>query len=250
MVKLGTLEWTIQRHGKLGLRDKLAMTAQAVIAKVATNKRLAANIKLRHIEVDEIVPPDSAIARETMKICETASPPFLFNHCLRAYFWARLLDNRAKPFDNEALFTAFMLHDMGLTDSYRLSNERERCFTIVGARMAEEFGQKYGWSDRRTRLAANAITLHLNVTVDPCHGREAEMLRIGSGADVAGLGMDVLHDDQIAMVCAKFPRLKLKDEMSSVLSIETQERPGCRIAFLQQKLGFSELIRRAPMFKE
>ena len=78
------------------------------------------------------------------------------------------------------------------------------------------------------------------------------MLRAGSAADVAGLGLDVLQHDRISNVCAKYPGLELKRDMSSLLDIGTRERPGCgcRIAFLQQKLGFSERIRCAPMFRE
>jgi HD domain len=250
MAKLGTLQWVEQTHGRLGLRDKLALVAQGVKAKAATRKRMAANVKFRHREVDDILPPDSAIAREAMAMCEAASAPFLFNHSLRAYFWARLLDDGSKPFDDEAVFTAIMLHDMGLTDSHRLKGTDDQCFTLVGAQMAEELGARHNWDGHRCALAANAITLHLNVIVDPAHGKEAEMVRAGSGGDVAGLGLDVLHKDQIDHVCARHPRLGFKSEILPVLAIEEHARPACRIAFMNAKLGFAGLVVNAPMFSE
>jgi hypothetical protein len=250
MAKLGTLQWVEQTQGKLGLRDKLALVAQGVKAKAATRKRMAAEYKVRYREVDDILPPDSAIAREAMAMCEEASAPYLFNHCLRAYFWARLLDDGCKPFDDEAVFTAIMLHDMGLTDAHRLQGSNQQCFTLVGARMAEDLGARHDWNGRRTALAANAITLHLNVIVDPQHGREAEMVRAGSGGDVAGLGLDMLHNDQIETVCSKHPRAGFKDSIIPVLAIEQVQRPACRIAFMNSRLGFAELVANAPMFLE
>ena len=250
MGRIGTFEWVEQTGGKLGLADKLTIVAQGVKAKAATNKRMKAGVRIRHKEVEDILPPDSAIAREALAMCEEASAPFLFNHCLRAYFWARLLDDGSQPFDDEATFVALMLHDMGLTDTHHLTGQTQQCFTIVGARMADDLAHKYSWSDKRADLAANAITLHLNIVVADVHGREAQLVRMGSGADVAGLGLDVLHDDQVHAVCAKHPRLNMKQEILSVLDIEAQNRPGCRIAFMNQKLGFRTLITRAPMFAE
>ncbi len=245
MAQLGTLEWAEKTHGKLGLRDKFAMIYQGVRARAATKDRMRNNVKFRFMEVDDIVPPDSVVAREAMMMCEEDSAPYLFHHCLRAYYWARLLDDGKRRFDDEALFVAFMLHDMGLTDRHRIRNTTDHCFTMVGAKMTQELGAKHRWSDKRSDLAANAISLHLNVSVAPAHGREAELLRLGSGADVAGLGTDVLHQDQIDAVVTKYPRLNLKTEMAKPLGIEVRERPCCRIAFLHTKLGFGGLIKNS-----
>lgn len=250
MAKLGTLSWLERTGGKLAWRDRLVMVAQGVRARADTKKRMKAGFKLRNIEVDAILPPDSAITREATAICLDASAPYLFNHCLRAYFWARLLDDGRQQFDDEALFTALMLHDLGLTDSHRLIGEKEQCFTIVGARKAWELAAKHHWTGKRANVAAEAITLHLNITVHSRHGKEAQMVRAGSGGDVAGLGLDVLQADQIESVVARYPRLDLKNEILKPLSIEVSERTCCRIAFLHTKLAFADLIRRAPMFRE
>lgn len=241
--QLGTLNWMERTGGKLAWRDRLALVLHGVQSKVRTRKRIKAGIKIRYSEIDDILPPDSPICREATALCQDASEPFLFNHCLRAYFWARLLDSGSKSFDDEAVFTAIMLHDLGLSDSYRLKGDKEQCFTLVGANKASEMAIKHGWSDKRALLTASAITLHLNVAVGDEHGREAQMVRTGSGGDVAGLDLHMLHDDQIAEVVNRYPRLGLKKKITSVLKIEVEERPCCRIAFLHKKLGFYKLIR-------
>jgi hypothetical protein len=250
MTKVGTVQWVEQSNGKLSLKHRLSMLAQAVSAKVAAKRRIEKGIKRRNLEVDEILPPDSAIAMEALSICRESSAPFLFHHCLRSYFWARLLDENNQAFDDEALFVALMLHDMGLTERYRLQDGEQRCFTLVGARMADELARRHDWTDKRANLMANAITLHLNVTVDPAQGKEACMVRAGSGADVAGLGLDQLHSDQIHTVCRHYPRLGMKQNIHRLLQQESQSHPDCRAAFLMHRLGFTELISQASMFDE
>lgn len=250
MAKTGTLDWMEATHGKLGLGDRLRLIGQGVRARAATRKRLRNNIRFRHREVDDILPPDSAIAREAMALCEAVSELFLFNHCMRSWFWARLLDDGSGPLDEEVLFTGMMLHDLGLTERFGLRGRSMRCFTLPGARMAEELAAKHDWPGARARLMAQAITLHLNVEIESRHGREAELMRAGSGGDVAGLGLDVLHADQIEAVCHKHPRLHMKREIAPVLQAEVDARPGCRIHFLINTFGFDGLIARAPMFSE
>jgi hypothetical protein len=250
MGKLGTLSWLEQTGGRLGWQDRLTMIAQGVRARAETRRRLALGAKVRNLEVADVLPPDSALVREALMLCREASKPYLFNHCIRAYFWARLLDDQSKRFDNEATFVALLLHDLGLTDAHRLHESKDFCFTIVGAKAVEELGTKHGWPDHRVRLAAEAIALHLNVTVGDRHGREAQLVRMGSGADVAGLGLDMLQKDQIDDVVKAHPRHGLKREIATVLTIEADQRPGCRIHFMNERLGFQRLVRSAPYFTE
>jgi hypothetical protein len=250
MAKFGTIQWVEQSNGKLGLIHRLRMVAEAVRAKAAAKRRIRKGIKRRNLEVEEILPPDSAIAMEALSITREFSAPFLFHHCLRSYFWARLLNETSEAFDDEALFIAFMLHDMGLTERYRLQNDEQQCFTLVGARMADELARRHDWTDKRANIMSNAITLHLNVSVAHAQGKEAQMVRAGSGADVAGLDLDQLYSDQIHAVCRHYPRLGMKQNMPRLLRQESEAHPDCRVAFLVRNLGFNQLITQAPMFDE
>lgn len=250
MSALGTRAWVERTGGKLALFDKLSMIAQGVRARAATAKRMERGLKIRHREVADILPPDSAIAREALAMSAEVCPPFLHNHNLRAYFWARLLDEGHQPFDDEAVFVALMLHDFGLTDQYRLHGSSEQCFTIVGARAVDDLAAKHRWSDRSAALAAQAITLHLNVAIADRHGREAQLVRMGSGGDVAGLGLDQLQADQISDVVGAYPRHGFKQQIIPVLMREVDERPCCRIAFMVNKLGFGQLVTKTGAFQD
>ena len=246
---LGSFSWTLATAGRLGWRDRLALVIQGMRARTAV-RRHADGPRPRMLNIDQLLPPDTPVAREALAMCESASPPFLVNHCLRAYLWARLLDDGGRDHDDEALYVALMLHDLGLTETWRDRLPGERCFTTVGARVAGDLGQRHGWGDRRCRLVADAIALHLNVLVDPAHGREAALVRAGSGADVAGLGLQVLRPAQVAQVCARHPRLDFKRQIVPALRADADRHPDCRCAFLMNRLGFEHLIRRNQVFSE
>lgn len=250
MATLGTMTWLERTGGRLAWHDKLTLMAQGVQARLAARRRRRVGSRQRHREVSEILPPDSAIVREAVAMAQDCSPPYLLNHCFRAYFWARLLDADKRPFDDEAVFVALMLHDLGLTERWRLQGNVHSCFTAVGAQVATQLAERHRWGDVRALLAANAITLHLNVTVGDEHGKEAQMVRAGSGGDVAGLGLEVLERSQIAEVVERHPRLGLKSEVVGPLLAETSQRPCCRTAFLCRRLGFVDLIRGNRIFSE
>lgn len=251
MSECGTRAWVGARNGRMAWRDRLGFLLDGVRARAAMRREVRSSWRLAHAHVDDLMPPDTPVTRAALHLCEAASPPWLVNHCLRAYLWARLLDERARPFDDEATYVALLLHDLGLTERYRLSPaSTQQCFTAAGADVAYALATEHGWPDRRAALAAEAITLHLNVIIAERHGPEAWLVRAGSGADVAGLGLHRLAQHDIDTVVRRHPRLGLKREMASTLTAECRAHPGSRIAFLVRRLGFIPLVHHARQFAE
>lgn len=244
MASFGTLNWIDSTGGRVTALDRLRMTAQAVTARA---KRRFSAKRLSDRRVEDILPPHSAIALEALSLCREASPLFLLNHCLRTYFWARLLDDRDEKVDQEALFVATMLHDLGLAPGHRLGCfDTDECFSAVGARQAEAMALRHNWDEARARKTADAISLHLNVVIDDRHGPEARLVRLGSGADTAGLGMSRLHPHQKEEVLRRYPRHGMKEALVPLLESEALERPHCRMAFLQKKFDFGRMVHAAP----
>jgi hypothetical protein len=234
-MRLGTIGWIERTGGRLAWQERLALIAQGVRARAAAVIRKRSERKIRLLEVDDILPPDSSITREAIALSQDLSKPFLFNHCMRSYFWAHLLDEDTRPFDDEAVFTALMLHDLGLTEHGRRAAESGHCFTQLGAQAS--------WH----ASTDGAISAQL---VAGRHGKEAKMVRAGSGADVAGLGLHVLQRDQIDEVVSRLPRLSLKKEMLATLADESRAWPHSRIAFLCHRLHFGTMIERSTVFSE
>lgn len=146
--------------------------------------------------------------------------------------------------------TGFSLRSPKADFAAGLPPQAKASFTAVGACVARELTSRHRWDGKRSDLTANAITLHLNVVVGAEHGKEAQMVRAGSGGDVAGLGLDVLARDQVRQIVDRFPRHRLKTKIIDMLMTEVSARPCCRTAFLCQSLGFTELTRRNRVFSE
>jgi hypothetical protein len=140
-----------------------------------------------------------------------------------------------------------MLHDLGLTPDHRLNcYNADECFSAVGAREAEAMARRHGWEEQRARRTADAIALHLNVVVPAHHGPEARLVRLGSGADVAGLGLKRLSPPQIDEVLRRYPRHGLKEGLVPLLESEALHHPHCRMAYLQKRFDFTRMVEAAP----
>jgi hypothetical protein len=251
MSDCGTQAWLTRTNGRMGWRDRLGMLLDGVRAQVAAQRERRNGVRLPSRSIDELLPPDTPVTRAARAFCEAASAPWLVNHCLRSYLWARMLHTDGRTFDDEAMYVALLLHDLGLTERYRLSPESaQQCFTAPGAEVAHALATTHGWPDHRAYLVAEAITLHLNVTIAHRHGPEAWLVRAGSGADVAGLGMHRLDRAVIGAVVQRHPRLHLKRELSQVMAVECRAHPASRIAYLHRRLGFGTLVRGAREFTE
>jgi len=70
---IGTLDWIERTGGKLGWRDRLTIMAAAVRATRAPRASGRAIEAVRHLETDEILPPDSAICKAAEALSFEAS---------------------------------------------------------------------------------------------------------------------------------------------------------------------------------
>lgn len=242
---LGDWDWVEAGSGKLARREALLLKAQAVQAVAMAKLKPGRAEAVARIDLETILPPDGAVARAAESLAAEVSAPWLFNHSARAYLWARLLVPDVS-FDDEATYVAIMLHDLGLTPAFADRSGEEVCFTRPAAREAHRLTRSMAWDEKRAKLVADAIALHLNVVVGPEHGPEAMMVRIGSGADVAGLGLGRLGAPVRDAVVHRHPRLDLKARMTETLDLEAVRTPCCRIGFLYRALGFRERVMAAP----
>jgi len=191
--------------------------------------------------------PDTALAQAAEAMSAEASPPYLHQHCLRSYLWARLIAGHEK-LDEEALFVGLMLHDLGLTEAHR--PEGDACFTLGGARAAYALAARHGWPDKRAHALADAICLHINAHVAARHGRVAHWLRAGALADVVGLGLNRVPQTQRSAVVERHPRLGMKENICAALEHEAQRCSCGRIAYAEKTVGLTDRIRQNPAFAE
>ncbi len=244
-MKVGTLAWARETGGKLRPVDQAELARQFVAARLARRQRRGIPNPMS-FDPSTVRIPDSAITQRAVSVCETLSEPWLVNHTYRAYFWgAYLAKASAFSYDEELLFVACILHDLGLTEACKPTTDGLHCFGVIGARKAMQAMAGSGWDARKLEALEEAITLHLNVTVPLSDGIEAHLLHKGTTLDVMGARFDELSRDYLAGVLEQFPRVSMKANLTACGRYEVAVRPRSRMAFLFNN-GFEEMIHAAP----
>ena len=86
--------------------------------------------------------PDSAAAAAANRLCRAVSTDVLYAHAARSFVFAALLaDREGVRLDEEALYVGCILHDLGLTDTYRHPTTP---FEYVSADIARELTAEQG----------------------------------------------------------------------------------------------------------
>jgi HD domain len=246
---VGTLAWAERTGGRLSRGDRLHLLGQAVALQalvMASRLKRRSGRKAPAADLDAIRIPDSPMVRDAEELCREVSPPHLFQHCQRTYLWGSLLGRQGGiRHDEELLYVASLLHDLGATSRY--PGEGLHCFGVVSALAARDLVRAREWKEARARATAEAISLHLNVRVGLEHGPEAHLLSAAAALDVTGLRVWELDRRTIGAVLARHPRLDFAREMDTFTQLEMVARPDGRIRFLYRYLLFGQLMRRCPL---
>ena len=173
-------------------------------------------------EVAGIRLPDSPLALAASNLARAASPAFLFNHCMRTFLFGALLAERDRvPYDQEMIFIAAGLHDLGLTRTYASAAQP---FEVDGADAAKAFLVSRGVSEARAELVWNAIALHTSILVEH-QPPQVGLVGDGAGADVFGSQLDTLAEERVRTIVRAFPRLSFNTEFRDLLVAHCQRKP-------------------------
>ncbi|WP_269582275.1 HD domain-containing protein [Roseibium sp. Sym1] len=140
-------------------------------------------------DLDGMQPPDTALVRDALDFADDVQSTELMRHSWRTYYWAVALGEYKKlPADRELLFSAAILHDVGLAGG-RTREPGDCCFVVHGAERCKRHLVGKGHDRAKIRKIADAIGLHLNGYVsERLHGAEAHLLSRGAMCDVFGMG--------------------------------------------------------------
>ncbi len=250
-LRLGSLGWTRETNGVLDPRDRMRLLGQGVVLLAHTlPATLLHALGLRRAgpicaNVDTLRLPDSPACRDAEAICEAKATPQVVNHSYRSYVWAAILAGHDRlRFDEEILYIACLLHDIGFTNDPDPERPHPHCFTLVGADAALELAGRLG--DRsRAEAVAHAITMHVNLWVRPSEGVEPHLLTIATKLDVMGTRFLEIDPVTARAVLERYPRRGLKQAFCDTMSAQTRMNPGSRVHFYT-RLGANVFIWRAP----
>lgn len=169
-------------------------------------------------------------------------PAYLFAHSVRAFAWgAALASNEGLAFDPRILWTASLMHDVGLT---RVSRNT-MCFEVEGAEFARRFLERAGLPAADADRVSIAIILHMQPAVTLDDGVEAVLLDRATSLDVRGEGFDLV-DGVRGRVVRDFPRRAFDRHFLAAIEREVSVRRDCQSARLLDRTGLADWMARSP----
>lgn len=165
--------------------------------------------------------PDSRIANQATELSREVSPPFLFNHAVRTFLFGALTGKAlGQSFDNELLYLACILHDLGLTERF-MGNLP---FEIQGAQSASHFLEEQGLPKQRAAVVWDGIAMHASL-IGQFKQPEVALVGAGAGSDVIGPDRSRIKKEDVDEILKAFPRLKFKDEFMNICANVVRRHP-------------------------
>lgn len=256
MNPVGSPPWIAHTRGAMTRHEKAVMTGQVMRSLVAD---LPSRLSFRFSRHDDLPasvdldarPPDSALVRDAIELVTESHEPWLVGHCLRTWAFGRIVAQvDGLAIDDETLFLAAILHDVALTDTYRVSPGEMPlaclCFAAHGAHLAEQTLVRLGADAAVATTVGEAIGWHLNAEVPDDAGPDAVALNAGAALDVIGLRAADVGRRAVAGVIRDQPRDGFVDGFRGALRFEARDRPDSRAALLW-RLGFGQAIGLNPL---
>jgi hypothetical protein len=157
-----------------------------------------------------------------MDLARKHSEPYLFNHAVRSWLFAvRLGQLQGIPHDPEVVAVGTLLHDLGLTESFK----GPKRFEIEGADAARAFAREEDLDDRQVQLIWDTVALNSTPSIAFYKEAEVALCTAGIGLDWGGVGYDKIPPNEMKSILAAFPRLAMKKGFTDSVCRIVRERP-------------------------
>lgn len=193
-------------------------------------------------QIAGVTVPQDGISAATWHWAQRSLPDYLFAHSVRAYCWGTAIAAREGwTFDRQVVWTASLMHDVGLARIPRNS----MCFDVEGAEIARRFLERAGMPAEAADRVAIAIILHMRPAVTLDDGVESVLLDRATAIDVRGDEFDVI-DDVRARVIRHYPRRAFDRHFVAAIRREARIRPSCQGARLLNETDLVGWMERSP----
>lgn len=188
--------------------------------------------------------PTTATARAAVEIARTYYPPALLHHCLRSYHFAADAGRRLElEVDDELLFVAAVLHDVGLVAAF---DSATTPFEEAGGHIAEIFTWGAGWAPARRRRTNEVIVRHMADDVDPAVDVEGYLLEIATGLDISGRDAERWPRETLVQTLREYPRLDLTEVFAGCFDEQGRRKPESAAA-VAARAGIRGRLERNPL---
>ena len=196
------------------------------------------------MRLDDLDVPDSAACVGAAEVASTFCSPALLNHSIRAYlFAAAYAGANGIGYDAELLYTAALLHDVGLVAEF---DNHALPFEDAGGHVAWVFAAGAGWPVARRVRLGEVIVRHMWDEVDVAEDPEGHLLALSTGMDISGRLVETLPAELRADVLDRYPRLDLPAQFLACFRDQAARKPTSRAADLIRS-GLADRITRNPL---
>ncbi|MET8630162.1 SgcJ/EcaC family oxidoreductase [Kitasatospora sp. NPDC004669] len=170
--------------------------------------------------------PDTELTRACDTYAEKSTATFVYNHSVRSYLFARA-HARAQglrpgtDYDDELLFVACVLHDIGLSED---GNGDQR-FEVDGADTAAAFLRRHDVDEQRIAVVWDAIALHTSEGIAPRKGTVVALTQAGIGTDILGARRESLPDGLADDAHTLLPRMDLGYALTDAILTQALAKP-------------------------
>jgi HD domain len=167
--------------------------------------------------------PDSQAVRDAYAEAEAESQPWLFHHVVRSWLYgAKLAQHRGLAPDAELVAVSVLLHDLGLARG----GAPDRRFEVLGADLGRAFALSHNMGERRAETVWDSIALHTTASIAHHKGIDVACCQHGIACDYGGLGYNELSDGNKQVILAAYPRLGMKNELTTCLCGIARNHPN------------------------
>lgn len=198
--------------------------------------------------------PDSRMAKDATDLVRDVANDLIFHHSRRVFIFGALRgQQQGLDFDPELLYVGAMFHDLGLTETYRRTDQR---FEIDAADEARRFLGEYGVTGAAADKVWNGIALHTTPEIPLHMDPEVALVTRGVELDVLGIGYDAITDEQREAVVEAHPRPDFKNRILEAFTEGLKDRPETTFGNVKadvlahflpgfERKDFVEVIRRS-----
>ncbi|MEU8382305.1 HD domain-containing protein [Streptosporangium sp. NPDC048865] len=192
----------------------------------------------------DIVIPETPAARGALEVATAYCSPALLNHSVRAYLFAAAYGAmNGIAFDDELLYVASMMHDLGLVKEF---DSHTVPFEEAGGHVAWVFAAGAGWPVERRVRALEIVVRHMWDEVDPGKDPEGHLLELSTGLDISGRRAEDFPAELRAEVLERHPRLGIGPEFTECLVGQAARKPDS-LAGRFVRAGVAERIAANPL---
>lgn len=176
--------------------------------------------------------PGTPLARAVLGHVIGVESESIANHSIRSYLFARLAARRigmvsGREYDDRLLFSACVMHDLGLVPE----GEHTQRFEVVGADHAAGFLTEHGLPAAEVDAVWEAIALHTTPQIAERRGPLCLLVREGIKADFGGVlsaGLDpkAVTDEEAEAIHDAYPRLAMVSSIVEAIAAQAAKHPA------------------------